>query len=136
MMMESYLIIETHMWSRKNHLQLRLVIQWSFHHYRNKLAERYFDSQLFFLSRHRFKERFLELWAATFWRIAIYLVHKNVQVSIYYFNLLKSNGEHSISYKVNENRYKYLIGIKTSFQSNKNIGGKKDERILYFLRCF
>jgi len=32
---------------------------------------------------------------------------KNVQISIYYFNLLKSNGEHGISYKTNENRYKY-----------------------------
>ena len=59
----------------------RLLLR-SFLHYRNKLAERIFDSQLFLFCRHIIKKKFLKLWTFVAWRIAIYLVQKNVQISI------------------------------------------------------
>jgi hypothetical protein len=135
--MESYLIVETHMWSRKNHLELWLFIQWSFHHYRNKLAERYFDSQLFFLSRHRFKERFFGIMGVGSFENSN--ISRNKKMSKFQFIILIClNLMESIASRIKQTKLgiNIKLKLKLAFKVIQNIGGKKDERILYFLRCF
>ena len=85
----------------------RLLLR-SFLHYRNKLAERIFDSQLFLFCRHIIKKKFLKLWTRLGFGEQQYISYK--KMSKFQFNILICLNlieSICISYKANENRYRY-----------------------------